>query len=129
MKNLTMIMGAALILTGCAAHGPALKNCTNPPISRITIIFTKNSEIRVSPPTKTTYQGNILRFKLTGESGTTVKVTGKSTGPDASWIEGDGLGGSFFDVCVDPAQAEDTYGYNIEVVGVGTLDPRVIVRR
>lgn len=126
MKKLTILLGVTVILSGCAV-GPSTGNCKNPPITNINITFVKNSEIKVVPPNANSRRGNVLRFKLTGDSSKTVNITGK-TGDD-SWINGTGSGGDFVLVCVDPNQAYDTYEYKVDIPTVGFLDPEVTVRR
>jgi hypothetical protein len=135
----TLIVISALIL-GCekeptADKGPTTDDCVDPPITPININFAKNDVIRVSPGAAEAHRGNVLRFKLTGDNEATVHIRGKESYPDSSWIKGEGMGGEFFYVCVDPdleipeGQKEKTYGYDIVIPGVGTLDPMVIVKR
>jgi hypothetical protein len=134
MKNLMTLLGAAALVSGCAV-GPTTANCVDPPMTKINIVFVKNNEIRVSPGNPRTYRGNVLRFKLTGDSGTNVTISGKASDPDSAWIKGSGMGGSFIFVCVEPDLDFDsrleqkTYAYDIDVAGVGKLDPEVTVRR
>ena len=135
MKRIIWIVSVAWLGAGCAAPGPTTDECVDPPITPVNINFVKNSEIRVSPPNIPTWRGNVLRFKLTGNSATTVTVSGKSSDPAAAWIKGSGTGGGFIYVCVPPEldvpvdPGEKTYGYDIVVSGIGTLDPEVTVRR
>jgi len=126
MKKLTLGLGAAVFFSGCAV-GPTTGTCIDPPITRINIVFVKNSEIKVSSPNIRTEPGNILRFKLTGASSDTVNIKGKNTA--SAWIDGTGSGGSYIDVCVDSSQADATYQYEITIPTVGYLDPEVTVRR
>jgi len=136
MKNLVTLLGAAALISGCAV-GPTTDNCPDPPITPININFVKNNEIRVSPGNARTLRGKVLRFKLTGDRGTKVTVSGKASDPDSAWIAGSGMGGDFIYVCVDPKLfegvdpklSERTYAYDIDVPGVGNLDPEVTVRR
>jgi hypothetical protein len=61
-------------------------------------------------------------------SGVTVTLRGKDD--KSAWIAATGTASANSDkliVCVPDNQAEDTYSYLVEVVGVGTLDPRVVV--
>ena len=128
MKNLVTLLGAAALISGCAV-APTTDNCIDPPITPVNIIFVKNNEIRVSPGNAQSNLGKVLRFKLTGDSGTRVTISGKMSDPDAAWITGSGMGGDFIYVCVDPELSVKTYSYDIDVAGVGKLDPRVTVRR
>ena len=134
----TLIVISALIL-GCEKGpttelGPTTDNCVDPPITPTNINFAKNDVIRVSPGTAEARRGDVLRFKLTGDAKTKVTISGKKSYPDSSWIKGEGMGGKFFYVCVDPDldipvdPGEKTYGYDIAVDGVGTLDPMVIIK-
>ena len=136
MKNLVTLLGAAALISGCAA-GPTTGVCEDPPITRINIVFAKNNEIRVSPGVAKTDVGKVLRFKFTGDSGTKVTVSEKDTDPKDAWINGSGMGGEVIYFCaseklfdgVDPKVSEIKFDYDINVAGVGTLDPRVTVRR
>ncbi len=136
MKNLVTLLGAAALISGCAV-GPTTDVCTDSKATRINIVFVKNNEIRVSPGNAASVVRKVLRFKLTGDSGTKVTISGKENDPAAKWLNGSGAGGEFIDICVDPALFEGvdpkvreiTYAYDIEVEGVGILDPQVTVRR
>lgn len=136
MKNLVTLLGAAALISGCAV-GPTTDVCFEPQMTRINIVFAKNDEIRVSPGRAAVDVRNVLRFKLTGDSGTKVTISGKENDPAAKWINGSGVGGEFIYFCADPALFEGvdskvreiTYAYDIEVEGVGILDPQVTVRR
>ncbi len=134
MNRLITCLGLAALSTGCAV-GPTLGDCEDPPITNININFVKNNEIRVNPGNARTKRGNVLRFHFTGDSGSTVTVSGKPSDPASSWISATGAGGTFRDVCVDPNlpiepdPGTKTYSYDIKIPGVGELDPAVTVRR
>ena len=125
MNKLTIVLGMTVFLSGCAV-GPTTDECKDPPLTNINVIFKKHGEIRVVPPNANTKRGNVLRFKLTGDSSKTVNIVGK-TAADA-WINGTGSGGDFIFVCVKPNQAKDTYEYKVDIPTVGVLDPEVTVR-
>lgn len=128
MKILTTLLGAAVAMSGCAVE-PTTDDCIDPPPTPITINFKKNSEIKVSPPNARPYLGNVLKFKLVGDSGTLVTIEGKASDPASSWISGSGKG-EFIRVCVKKDLIEErTYKYKITVDGVGVLDPEVTIRR
>ena len=141
IRIFTLIVTSALIL-GCedgpiADKGPTTGDCADPPITPINIIFVKNNEIRVSNGNVPTRLGNVLQFKLTGDPDTMVTISGKKSDSGVNkWIEGSGAGKSIY-VCVppglfdeeDPKLLEKTYAYDIDVAGVGKLDPLVTVRR
>lgn len=128
MKILTTLLAAAVATTGCAV-GPSTDECTDPPVTPITINFTKNSEIKVNPPNARPYLGNVLKFNLVGDKDTLVTIEGKSSDPDSAWISASGKGGPLY-VCVsDDLVEEQTYTYKITVDGVGILDPEVTIRR
>ena len=126
----TMIMlGTILVCSGCASQAPVSAGCGDTSARRITINYKKNETIRVSPPTREVEQGEAIEFRLKGEAGTMVTVSGK--GSTAQWISGSDAGspgGTSFYVCVGTNQAPVDYGYKIEVAGVGYLDPVVRVK-
>ena len=130
MKTLTILLGAALTMSGCAV-GPSTGERTDPPPTPVSITFVKNTEIKVNPPNARPYLGNVLKFNLVGDKDTMVTIEGKSSDPESSWISGSGTGaaGPIF-VCVKPdLEEERTYTYKITVDGVGILDPEVTIRR
>jgi hypothetical protein len=128
MKTLMTLLGAALTISGCAV-GPSTDDCPDPPVTPITINFTKNTEIKVNPPNARPYLGNVLKFNLVGDKDTMVTIKGKSGVPDSSWISASGKGGPLY-VCVkNDLIEEETYRYEITVDGVGYLDPEVTIRR
>jgi hypothetical protein len=125
MKILMILLGAAVVTTGCAV-GPSTDECPDPPITKVNIHFKKNSEIRVVPPNAKPHLRNVLEFKLHGDEGTQVTVEGKDG--ESSWIKGSNSGDSIF-VCVKNDLIVDrTYTYKVTVDGVGVLDPEVTVR-
>ncbi len=139
IRIFTLIVISVLVL-GCekeptADKGPTTDNCVDPPITPINIIFVKDEDIRVVPENALTRLGNVLKFKLTGDRDAKVTISGKQSYPDSAWIKGEGMGGKFFYVCVDPdldipeAPGVNVYWYDIAVEGVGTLDPMVVVRK
>ena len=141
----TLIVISALIL-GCE-EGPTTKTCDGSSVTPINIKFAKNhmaketiengvTGIEVKPSKAKSHLGYKLQFHLNGDSKTTVTISGKVSDsyPDSSWIAGVGKGGDHIDVCVpdldipeDPGKK--TYGYIIDVDGVGILDPEVTIKR
>jgi hypothetical protein len=72
--------------------------------------------------------GNVKGPNGLDYSGVDVTLRGKDD--KSAWISATGKASATDDkliVCVPDKQAEDTYSYIVEVAGVGTLDPRVVV--
>ena len=132
-----------------AEQGSTTDNCVEWPKTMININFARHSEIRVFPGRAQGRTRHYLRFVISGKSKTKVTIRGKTGDeyPGSEWItdawekgvdksgsDDDESGDRFVDVCVpdldipkDPP-GEKTYGYDIAVDGVGTLDPMVVIR-
>ena len=134
----TTDQGAAAEKVPTTDKVPKTITCDGASLTPINIKFAKNDNamtgIEVKPSRALSHLGHKLQFHLNGDSETTVTISGKVSYPGSSWIAGVGNGGDHIDVCVpdldipkDPG--EKTYGYNIVVYGVGTLDPEVTIRR
>jgi hypothetical protein len=89
-----------------------------------------DSKIDVTPKIDVGQGGEII-VKLKPEKGyenTKVMFDGKTA--NDNWLDKEmsyGDGKKQIWLCVDPNQAPGEYSYNVEVVGVGTIDPRAIV--
>jgi len=113
---------------------------------------TKNgvTGIEVKPSKAKSHIGHLLRFHLIGDSNTKVTISGKKGDeyPGSEWIteawkkradksgtHDDKSSYRFADVCVpdldipEGPDGKKTYGYNIVVDGIGTLDPEVTIKR
>lgn len=86
--------------------------------------------VQVAPKLATKAErGQLIRFKINGPAGPQVTVAGKSTDPDADWIAGSANSGSFF-VCVPMSTTVgEDYEYEIDVNGIGFLDPEVRIKK
>ena len=124
------VVSAATIVAGCASQVPQNLDCSDGPVRRVNINYVKNSEIRVSPGTRTAKPGDVIEFKLKGVAETEVEISGGSAA--SAWVKGKKDGspsGTFVYVCVAENQADDDYKYDVAVEDIGNLDPVVRVRR
>jgi len=151
IRIFTLIVISALI-SGCQEETVVQEetntdDCVGSSLTPINIKFAKNEEadetqkngvtgIEVNPAKAKTHLGYKLQFHLIGNSETIVTISGKESKsyPDSDWIKGVGKGGDFIHVCVPDLDIPEgpegkTYGYDIAVEGIGTLDPMVVVRR
>jgi hypothetical protein len=133
MRKLLLISPAVVILGGCAALPNSIGTCTNPQRATPVVISyaQQNNMVRVqaAPFRIEADRGDLIRFQIAGSSGNLVSVSGKATDPDAAWITGNATSGSFY-VCVPMTTTEgQVYSYEVDVDGIGFLDPEVRVRR
>lgn len=128
-RRIAFLLGTSIVFSGCATMAPMTAGCGDVVAKKVTINYKKNNSINVSPPTRDVEQGEAIRFVFKGDAGADVKIDG-ATAQDA-WIKSDGKGspsGNSYYLCVNVNQTARDYKYNIEVVGVGTLDPVVRVK-
>ena len=103
--------------------------------TKIIIICSKQNGIQAKPENALTRVEDTLEFFLRGGADTTVTISGKENYPGSEWIQGTGTVGGSFTVPIPPdldipeRPGVNVYGYNIDVAGVGMLDPLVTVRR
>lgn len=133
MAKLLSILPAAAILGGCAALPLSIGECSNPQgTTPINITYQQQNnmvKVQVAPNKVDVVRGDLIRFKINGTQGNLVSVSGKASDPDASWIVGNGTAGSFY-VCVPMDKVVgQTYSYEVDVDGIGFLDPEVRVKR
>ena len=136
-------LGLALALSACATNGQHSANarysieCTAG--GTFVNVHYGDSELKVHPVANV-HRGSALEFRLkpnrrasdkVNYENVKVKIKGAKT-PPASWIN---LESTFADskgklvVCVPDSVAKGTYYYEVEVDGVGTLDPRADVTK
>lgn len=133
MKKLFLICLTLTVLGGCAALPESIGTCTSPrQATPVVIGYTQqNNLVRVqaAPHRINVDRGDLIRFQINGSLGNLVSVSGKATDPDAAWITGNATSGSFY-VCVPMTTTkEQVYSYEVDVDGIGFLDPEVRVRR
>ena len=123
--RLAIVTGVSLACYGCASQAPMSAGCGDVTARKITINYKKNETIKVSPPVREIEQGEAIEFRLKGEAGTMVTVSGKGTA--AQWISGSDTGspgGTSFYVCVGGAQNPDAGNFNLVGIVVGKEHPR-----
>ena len=128
MKMMLMIAVLALLGTGCAAGIESI-DCPGPNKTDITIRY-GDSKIMVTNRVEVERDGRLV-LKLQADRGyenAVVTLTGKD--PQAAWIEAElketEKNTPKAVICVDN-QPVGTYYYEVNVDGVGTIDPRVDV--
>ncbi len=88
--------------------------------------------IKITPKEIKIKRGRSIRFKVQGPDGHKVTISGKpAIGDPNKWIQGTGKKAGanlFIPICVDPSQAPGDYSYDVEIEGIGKIDPRVKVR-
>jgi hypothetical protein len=133
MIRMLSILFALVVLSGCAALPQSIGTCVEPQrVRSVNITYQQQInmvKVQVAPHRVEANSGDLIRFKINGTLGKLVSVKGKATDPDAAWIVGNATAGSFY-VCV-PMIAEPTqlFSYEVDVDGIGFLDPEVRVRR
>jgi hypothetical protein len=132
IKSHSILLTAA-ILGGCSVSPVSIDGCPSPQrVTPINIGYQQQNnmvQIQVAPNHAEVDRGDLIRFKVNGNLGKTVTVSGKATDPDASWIAGSATSGHF-DICVTTDKiVNQTYSYMVEVDGIGILDPEVRVKR
>jgi hypothetical protein len=106
--------------------------CEYGDIETVKVKFKKNSSISVSKPEVVVDAGNLLHFKLIGNSAREVTIEGESTRGD--WLDRTSPGDSKdkdrdIYICVEESKiSDDPYMYELIVDKVGRLDPAVRVR-
>jgi hypothetical protein len=118
-----------LAMAGCAPSVPLTIGCPDAKPKTVKISFKKNEEIRVNRPVLNVEQGDVIVCEIKGGAGIEVIIEGAES--DDEWLDTKGKGspdGNSYYVCVEDDQDVKDYKYNIEVVGVGTLDPVVRVK-
>lgn len=131
MKKILMMVATAFVLTGCAAPG----TCPGPSSSSVKVHY-GDSELRVTPAIQKVHRKGNFTLRLqpnrrasdTVDYNTvTVTVAGKS---GAAWIDSKSTTYNDSDTlewCVPENQASGDYYYEVTVMDVGNLDPRVHV--
>ena len=131
----TIAMMSTLLFSACAA-GPEVSvvGCDYSGIKTVKVKFKRNSGISVSPPEVDVSAGELLRFRLIGNSARKVNIDGESGRGD--WLDRESAGDSSrkdrnIYICVEESEIDpdNPYMYELVVDGVGRLDPAVRVRR
>ena len=130
----TILVLVALTLCSCTTAGSfyaenTLNECEGKGKADLHVKY-GDSKIDVTAKTRIGRTGQILVMLKpdNGYGDTKVKFVGKTS--NDNWLDkemtyGDGKKQAW--ICVDKNQAPGEYGFNVEVAGVGTIDPRVIV--
>lgn len=133
MKNMILIISAAA-LVACAQPGKFVKkdrpnNCNGKGQVDLFVEY-GDSKIKVTPKIDVGRGGEII-VKLKADKGfenTRVLFDGKTA--NDNWLDKEmtyGDGKKQLLICVKPDQAPGEYKYNVEIEGVGKIDPRAIV--
>lgn len=133
MKNVILIVSAAA-LVACAQPGKFVKkdrpnNCNGKGQVDLFVEY-GDSKIKVTPKIDVGQGGEII-VKLKADKGfenTRVLFDGKTA--NDNWLDKEmtyGDGKKQLLICVKPEQAPGEYKYNVEIEGVGKIDPRAIV--
>lgn len=133
MKNMILIISAAA-LVACAQPGKFVKknrpnNCDGKGQVDLFVEY-GDSKIDVTPKIDVGQGGEII-VKLKADKGfenTKVIFDGKTA--NDNWLDKEmtyGDGKKQLLICVQPNQAPGEYEYNVEIEGVGEIDPRAIV--
>ncbi|MEJ2129874.1 MAG: hypothetical protein P8X81_13680 [Woeseiaceae bacterium] len=136
------LLGSALF-AGCANEGKFIQetvpnSCDS---TGFTFVFIKYGDSHMAAKAViTVHAGAELQYRLIPDHGhannyeeATVTITKKPSPPpasDADWVEASGTfddDGGVLTVCVPDEPEADSYYYQIEVDGVGSLDPRADV--
>ena len=133
MKNMILIISAAA-LVACVQPGEFVKknrpnNCNGKGQVALFVEY-GDSKIEVTPKIDVGQGGEII-VKLKADKGfenTKVIFDGKTA--NDNWLDKEmtyGDGKKQLLICVDPNQAPGEYEYNVEIDGVGKIDPRAVV--
>lgn len=122
-----------LTSAGCTT-GPETADvgCEYNDIETVKVSYKKNSKMSVSKEEVEVFAGDLLHFRLIGNSVRTVKIVGTNTRD--KWLDATGPGDSsakdrHIYICVENSKvSRDPYTYEVVVDGVGRLDPAVRVR-
>ena len=133
MSKLFWTIPAVVLFAGCAVLPQSVGSCSNPQrATPVNISYQKQNnlvKVQAAPHRIDADRGDLIRFNINGSLGVLVSVKGKATDPDASWIAGNATAGSFY-VCVPMStNPNQVYSYEVDVDGIGFLDPEVRVRR
>ncbi len=130
----TILLITALSLGACAAPGKfyatnSANNCNGKGKVDLNVVY-GDSKIVVTPKIDVGQGGEII-VKLKADKGyenTKVIFDGKTA--NDNWLDKEmtyGDGKKQLWICVKQNQAPGQYNYNVEIVGVGKIDPRAIV--
>ena len=130
----TIAIMSTLLFSACAA-GPKASDvgCEYEDIETVKVKFRRNNGISVSKPEAEVYAGDLLHFRLIGNSARKVTVDGESG--RGAWLDRESAGNNSGNdrhiyICVEESEIdEDPYMYELIVEAVGRLDPAVRVRR
>jgi len=130
----TVFLLALALSGGCASVVPEGLDlgCAGAPAKRITIVYKRHDKITVAPSRRDVTRGEGIIYKVVGGESRDFKTRGTKGPGSYGWLDVTGSGGTqkdpeFFFVCVDKDQTPGYYEYEIEVDGVGKLDPVVQV--
>jgi hypothetical protein len=133
----TVFLLALILSGGCVSVVPKGMNlaCESRPITPIKISYKRHSNIKVRDSDSKVYvkAGDAINYIVTGPEIRTFNAKGTSGPGPYSWLDvtggsGEPRGKSHIK-CVPEDQATGDYEYEIEIVGVGTLDPTVHVNK
>ena len=129
----TVFLLALALSGGCTSFAPDGLDlpCRGKPETTIRISYKKNSGIEVKDPNVEVNPGEAIIYKVTGPIKRTFNAKGTSGPSSFGWLDKEngegGPGGRKNYICVPDDQKDGEYTYEIEIVGVGTLDPKVQV--
>ena len=129
----TVFLLALVLSGGCASVAPDGTECAGVRAKDITIKYQRHNKITVAPPRREVTRGEAIRYKVVGGEPRNFTTSGVKGPGSFSWLDVAGVGGTekepkYYYVCVDSNQTLGDYEYEIEVDGVGKLDPIVQVR-
>jgi hypothetical protein len=134
----TVFLLALSLSGGCASFAPEGLDldCEGRPVKVIRISYKRHDNIKVRDPIVNVNRGEAINYKVTGPQNTqnrTFNAKGTSGPSSFGWLDkvngSGGPGGISNFICVPDDQIEGDYNYEIEIVGVGKLDPTVHVNR
>lgn len=131
----TIAIMSTLLFSACTGGPEAMvEGCEKGRIETVKVKFKKNSGLSVSKPEAVVYPGDVLRFRLIGNSVRKVRIEGESGRGD--WLDRESASDKsgkdrYIDICVEESKADpdNPYMYELIVDGVGRLDPAVRVKR
>jgi len=136
MKTVIGYLAVFSMLTsaGCVT-GPETTDveCKYDDIETVKVKYKKNSNISVSKEKVEVFAGDLLHFRLIGNSARTVKIEGKE--PRDKWLDKTSPGDKkdkdrHIYICVEESEvSDDLYMYEVIIDGVGRLDPAVRVKK
>jgi len=131
----TIAIMSTLSISACAT-GPEATDvgCEYSRIETVKVKFKRNSGISVSTPEAVVTAGELLRFRLIGNSSRNVTIDGEID--RGEWLDSESAGNSSgkernIYICVEESEVDpdNPYMYELIVEDVGRLDPAVRVRR